>query len=144
LRRALAIGYGNTLRSDDAAGVRAAECAASRFQNLDTVTVHELQPELAETISRYEEVFFLDAGVDFHDVHAELIEPGADPRPDGSHSHSPESLLSLCRTLYNHTPERSVLIVIPARNFDFGEQLSPFTRQMVDAAVERVGHFLVS
>jgi hydrogenase maturation protease len=142
VKQTLVIGYGNTLRGDDGAGVCAAERLAERFPDLDVLTVHELQPELAETISTYREVFFLDAGMDVPEVRAEVVTPAADSRPDGSHSHSPGTLLSLCSALYGRAPERSLLVAIPGQSFDFSEQLSPFTEAMVERAVEQVGHLL--
>jgi hydrogenase maturation protease len=142
MKRTLVIGYGNTLRGDDGAGIFAAERAARRFPGVDLLTVHDLQPELAETVSQYREVIFLDAAVQGSGVRADVIEPAADPLPSGSHSHSPGTLLSLCGFLYGRTPERSLLIGIPGQTFDFGEQLSPFAHEMVEQAVEQVGLFL--
>lgn len=144
MKRTLLIGYGNTLRGDDGAGIYAAERAAQRFPGLDLLTVHELHPDLAETMSRYREVIFLDAGVEGSRLRADAVEPAADPLPGGSHSHSPATLLSLCGYLYGRTPERSLLIAIPGQTFDFGEQLSPFTEKMVEQAIEEVGHYLRS
>ena len=144
MNETLVIGFGNTLRGDDGAGVCAAERAAGRFPVIDVLTVQELQPELAETISRYADVVFLDAAVEGSAIRTDLIGPATDSRPDGSHTHSPGTLLSLCRELYGRIPARSVLIAIPGQTFDFGEQLSPFTEKMVEQAVEEVGHFLVS
>ena len=144
MKRTLVIGYGNTLRGDDGAGIMAAERAAGRFPGVDIVTVHELQPELAETMSHYAEVIFLDAAVEGSCVRTIAVEPAPDPRPDGSHSHSPGVLLALCRNLYGHVPDRSLLIAIPGRTFEFGEKLSCFTEEMVEQALEEVGHFLTS
>jgi len=144
VKRALVIGYGNTLRGDDGAGVLAAERLAGRFSDVDVLTVHELQPELAETMSGYREVVFLDAAVQGSAIHSEVITPAADSRPDGSHSHSPGSLLSLCSALFGRAPERSLLIAIPGQEFEFSEQLSPFTQAMVERAVEQAGNFLSS
>lgn len=144
MNRTLVIGYGNTLRGDDGAGICAAERAAGRFPGVDILTVHELQPELVETMSRYPDVIFLDAAVEGSGIRADIIEPATDHRPVGSHAHSPATLLSLCRNLYGRAPERSLLIAIPGQNFEFGEQLSPFTEMMVEEAIEEVGHFLKS
>ncbi len=144
MKRTLVIGYGNTLRGDDGAGVRAAERAADRFPEVDVLTVHELQPELAESISHYTRVVFLDAAMEGSGVRTMPVGPATDQRPDGSHGHSPERLLTLCQSLYGHTPEQSLAVAIPARSFDFGEQLSPFTEKMIEQAVEEVGHFLIS
>jgi hydrogenase maturation protease len=144
MNETLVIGFGNSLRGDDGAGIYAAERAAERFPQIDVLTVHELQPELAETMARYPNVVFLDASVEGDGIRAIAVEPAVDPRPDGSHSHAPGTLLSLCQSLYGRTPDRSVVIAIPGRAFDFSEQLSQFTETMVEQAVEEVGHFLAS
>lgn len=144
MKRTLVIGYGNSLRSDDGAGICAAERAGDRYPDIDVLTVHELQPELAETMSHYANVVFLDASVEGAGIRADLLTPAEEFRPDGSHGHAPTSLLSLCRSVYGRAPERSLLIAIPGQKFDFGEQLSSFTEKMVEQAVEEVGNFLVS
>ncbi len=140
----LVIGYGNTLRGDDGAGIYAAERAAERFKEIDVVTVQELQPELAEMISRYAKVVFLDAAVGIAGIRTDIIEPAPCSRPEGSHLHSPGTLLSFCLSLYGRVPERSLLIGIPGQVFDFREELSPFTEKMVEQAIEEVGFFLLS
>ncbi len=79
MNRTLVIGYGNTLRGDDGAGICAAERAARRFPGVDILTVHELQPELAETMCRYHDVIFLDAAMEGSGIRADIIEPATDP-----------------------------------------------------------------
>ncbi|RPH35826.1 hydrogenase maturation protease [bacterium] len=144
MNHTLLIGYGNTLRGDDGAGICAAERASGRFPGVDILTVHELQPELAETMSRYADVIFLDAAVEGSGIRVVTLEPAADSRPDGSHAHSPATLLSLCHSLYGRVPGRSLLIAIPGRTFEFGENLSPFTEEMVEQAIEEIGHSIRS
>ncbi len=144
MKRTLVIGYGNTLRGDDGAGVRAAERIATRFPDAEVLLVHELQPEIAEVISRYEGVMFLDASAEGSSVSSTVIRPSSESRPDGSHGHSPATLLALCRNLYGHVPQRSLLVGIPGRNFGFCEHLSPFAESMVDQAIVEVGHYLVA
>jgi hydrogenase maturation protease len=144
MKRALVIGYGNTLRADDGAGIVAAERLSGRFPNVDVVTVHELQPELADTMSRYATVIFLDAAMEGSGIRTMGIEPPGNATAEGSHGHSPGALLTLCRKLYGHAPDRSLLIAIPGKTFDFGERLSDFTEGMIEQAIEEVGRYLVS
>ncbi len=144
MKRTLVIGYGNTLRGDDGAGIRAAERVATRFPDAEVLLVHELQPEIAETISHYASVIFLDAAAEGVTVNATVMQPSADSRPDGSHGQSPATLLALCRNLYGRAPGRSLLVGIPGRNFGFCEHLSPFAESMVDQAIEEVGHYLTA
>jgi len=141
MTRTLVIGYGNTLRGDDGAGIRAAELVATRLPDVDSLCVHELQPELAETISLYDRVFFLDASIRSERLRQFTLEPGA-AAPDGSHTLSPATLLSLSQTLYRRLPHTATLIEIPAFRCDFGEQLSTETEGFVNACVEKVQHSL--
>ena len=57
----LVIGYGNDLRSDDAAGVRAASLLAEHHREHRTIVVQQLTPELAADIAMADCVVFLDA-----------------------------------------------------------------------------------
>lgn len=137
MTRTLVIGYGNTLRGDDGAGIRAAERVATRLPGVDCLCVHELQPELAETISLYDTVIFLDATIRSECLQQSTLEPGS-AAPDGSHTLSPATLLSLSQTLYRRLPQSATLIEIPAVRCNFGESLSPETEDFVNACVEQV------
>ncbi len=140
-RSALVIGYGNTLRGDDAAGVRVAEELAKRHPALRCLSVHQLTPELAHDIAEVDRVFFVDADAMADHVYAESVEQ-TPARIVRSHSLSPTSLLSLARDLYGHAPRQAHVIGIPAREFDLSEDLSPAARTGVAEAVECVGAML--
>jgi Ni,Fe-hydrogenase maturation factor len=64
-RGILVIGYGNTLRRDDGAGVRAAEMMAvdPRFAAVEVLMVYQLTPELSLDIATASLVVFIDADV---------------------------------------------------------------------------------
>lgn len=58
----LVIGYGNTLRSDDGVGYRIAETVAQwNLTSVRSLSVQQLTPELAETMSHAKTVIFVDA-----------------------------------------------------------------------------------
>ena len=57
----LVIGYGNTLRGDDAAGIQAAELLGKRTDGIDVILVPDLSLELARPMSQCEHVIFVDA-----------------------------------------------------------------------------------
>ncbi|MFZ1977580.1 MAG: hydrogenase maturation protease [Bacteroidota bacterium] len=132
----LVIGYGNTLRGDDAAGVRAAEFIARRAAGVECLCIHQLTPELAENLSRADTVVFLDAHAGITELTVRTLAAEAVPR---MHTHivSPEILLALCSDLYGRVPCRAFAIGIPAMQFDFTEELSPETQQAVLTAVEK-------
>ena len=137
--RTLLVGYRNTLRSDDGAGVRAAEELARALPDATLVLRHELQLELAATIADYDDVFFLDAsGTGHQEVEATPVIPERSVPNTGSHTCSPGSLLALCHSLYGRRPSRATLVTIPAATFDFGEELSAFSRGKVAECVALV------
>jgi hydrogenase maturation protease len=133
---ALVIGYGNTLRGDDAAGVRAAETIALRAPETECLCVHQLTPELAEKISHTDTVVFIDAQAGIEEV---TFRPLAKTPVSGLQTHvvSPEILLLLCETVYGHVPHHAYALGIPAAHFDFSEKLSPETEKAVQTAVEK-------
>ena len=138
MRRVLVIGYGNTLRGDDAAGIHAAEKIAIKLPNIECVLVHQLMPELAEKIAESNLVFFLDAEVDIQKIKVRTIIPAEEASRPHSHNISPETLLTISRQLYGQVPQKVVVVGIPAFHFDFSEQLSEATQKFVEESVSIV------
>jgi hydrogenase maturation protease len=138
LKKTLVIGYGNTLRSDDAAGIRAAELIAKRFPSIECVCVHQLMPELAEQIAECDLVFFLDSQVDIKQIDARPIGVSTETDQPRTHFISPESLLSLSWQLYQHKPSKAYVIGIPATSFEFSEELSDITKHAVNECADLV------
>jgi hydrogenase maturation protease len=132
MNKALVIGYGNTLRGDDAAGVRAAELIAKRCPEVECVCMHQLMPELAEQIADHDTVFFLDADVNVAQVTLRLALPDMEDDQPRTHFISPESLLCLSQQLYQRMPLKAYIIGIPASQFDFSEELSEPTKNDVE------------
>lgn len=131
----LVIGCGNTLRGDDAAGVRAAEVLAFRCPEVECLCVHQLTPELAEQLGGYRMVIFLDADLHAARAIARAItpeQPGAQPQ---THFLSPEALLALSLELYKCVPPSAYVIGIPASDFEFSEELSATARKGVADSV---------
>jgi hydrogenase maturation protease len=150
----LVIGYGNSLRSDDGAGCRVADIVASwELPYVRSLTVHQLTPELAEPISQAELAIFVDACMaaspKFRKArkHPKTLqvqkivasrEVASDAHPNlGAVGHvvDPRSLLSLAEQIYGKTPVAYALL-LPAVNWEFGEQLSAVTRKSIDQAVD--------
>ena len=101
------IGYGNTLRGDDAAGIRAAELIAKYHPEFKYTYLHQLLPELAEQIAECDLVFFIDAQKDITQLNARSITPDIEADQPHSHFISPESLLSLSQQLYGRAPSET-------------------------------------
>lgn len=99
---------------------------------------HQLLPEHAEVLSRFERAIFIDAHVDpgREEIEVNPVTPAENPDL-GSHASDPASLLALAKALYSHAPE-ATLIALPARDFDLREGLSPLAERAVEQAVEHV------
>jgi hydrogenase maturation protease len=139
----LIIGYGNTLRSDDGAGFRAAEAvAAMNPPGVRALACPLLTPELADPIAHARVVLFVDAAVDApREVRLRRVQPGQSSQIM-AHSADPRTMLALARDVFGHAPEAWCLS-IPAVKFDFGEEFSPETQQGFAQALEEVQRFLV-
>jgi hydrogenase maturation protease len=141
MSKVLVIGYGNTLRGDDAAGVKAAELIAQRHPEFEYIYLHQLVPELIEKIGDYDIVFFIDAQKDITQPSVRLIAPSIEANQPRTHFISPESLLALSQQLYQRMPSNAYVIGIPASEFKFSEELSAQTTQGVTecpAMVEQI------
>lgn len=134
----LIIGCGNTLRGDDAAGIRAAELIAGEHPGIDVVTVHGPIPDLAEQCADRAVVFFCDASTRGESVTLRRVDEEARAAPAGTHSMPAGAIADLTRILYGQAPGEFWIVEIPASDFSFGEQLSARTDAAVRDAADRV------
>ncbi len=129
----LVIGYGNSLRQDDGAGLILAEIIERELQarqiEVERIAVHQLMPELAKDIARQEvdSVVFVDTRV--------VVSPDVDPgiqiypiekdmsTPVMGHHLDAAALLLYAALLYGHQPP-AWQITIPGTTFGHGETLS--------------------
>jgi hydrogenase maturation protease len=138
MKKILLIGYGNTVRGDDAAGIRAAELISKIFPKINCICMHQLLPELAEQVSEADLVFFVDADASVSKLSVRTIEAEPDSEQPRTHFISPASILSLSCKLYERAPSRAYVIGIPASNFELSEELSQQTSQAVNDCVDEV------
>jgi hydrogenase maturation protease len=140
----LVIGYGNDLRSDDGAGRRVVELVeAMGLPHVETISTHQLTPELAERMAESRLTIFVDA-VPARALQARLVGPTvirlrASRRLPTTLGHAPDpgSLLFLSRGLYGGRP-RALLIAVPALSMDYGETLSDETEAAAQGAARMV------
>lgn len=137
----LIIGYGNSLRSDDGAGQKVARLVRNwNRKDVRSHAVHQLTPELANDISRADIAIFIDATPVTSEtssrIQVQLLEPLKIASSLG-HSSTPQYLLSLTKELY-HTAPKSYWILIPAVNFEFGEQFSEITEQGIKVTLQKI------
>ncbi len=150
----LIVGYGNPDRQDDGLAWHILAKLAQEFNiegidpgsidffpvgnNPDLLFNLQLTPELAETISRYERVCFIDAhtGDVAEDIHFQAIQPEFKSSPL-THHMTPQTLLSLVVSLYSRQPE-AVLVSVRGYEFGFSRSLSEKALQLLSKAVEKI------
>lgn len=102
----------------------------------------QLTPELAETLSGYQRVCFVDAhtGSVPHEVNLAPIQAEYQPSPM-THHMTPMTVLSLCQTLYGHRI-KGTLLSVRGYEFGFDRRLSPQTDALANLATERLWDWL--
>lgn len=133
----LVIGYGNSLRSDDGAGIAVAE-AITRWPGtaFRAIACHQLLPELAAELAAVPIVIFVDAypATDREDVGVEMRLLAPEAPAVSPHALTPATLLGLCEQLYGHRPT-AYWLLIPGHDWHFSEQLSEATQTGVQQAL---------
>ena len=136
----LIIGYGNTLRGDDGVG----QLIAHRLEailgsnGILIIACHQLTPELVETISRADEVVFVDVTEDGQagDIRSFALQPET-AAGAFTHNISPSALLAASANLYGVCP-RGQVISISGTHFDYGETLSLPVEKAIPQAVSLI------
>ncbi|MCX7595988.1 MAG: hydrogenase maturation protease [Fischerella sp.] len=139
----LVIGYGNDLRSDDAIGQQVAEKIASKnLPNVKSLSIHQLTPELAETLASADLVIFVDACLtsESYDVQVKSLLPTATNFLAG-HTGDPQALLALTKAIYGHCPQ-AWWVIVPGENFELGDRLSPIAENRVAIALEKIADLI--
>ena len=142
MTKTIIIGYGNTLRRDDGAGVAAAETLARVHPEANVMTAKGLYPELAERVAACEMAVFLDASARTSNVCVTRLTPESTIHGAGGHALSPGEVLGLCCEMYAGAPRVAMLVEIPAFEWGFGETMSARTCMMVDRCVQLISELL--
>lgn len=141
----LVIGYGNSLRGDDGAGQRVAEQVENwHLDNVRSLALHQLTPELAADIAEAGTVIFVDVLSPTEEpiTQIQLVPIQAQDTPTNwAHFQDPRSLLTLTQRVYGTVPP-SWWILIPAVDFEFGEQFSAVTQQGITDALIQIKNLL--
>jgi hydrogenase maturation protease len=144
----LVIGYGNSLRRDDGAGLVLARLLAIAWQAeglpVALITEHQLNPEIADDIARSgaSTVLFVDAtdSVDSPNAiitEAKLVtETDGGPTPSMGHHLSPGAVLIYARELFGWNGI-GWMISVPGYDFAHGEGLGAKTQRLVDNYARR-------
>lgn len=161
----LLLGYGNADRQDDGVSWHVLNGLAGRLGRPASVSpdegfsafrlpseegssetellfVLQLTPEMAEIISEFDRVCFVDAhtGNVPGEVNLSRVEPEFQASPF-THHLTPQSCLALCTALYGKQPE-AILVSVRGYEFGFDRSLSPQTAQHAEAAVNEIWAWL--
>ena len=159
MNRILAIGFGNPDRQDDGLAWHILQAYAIRLglsaplsyeddfpvnSHLDFMFNLQLTPEMAEDISVYECVCFVDAHTGDIPEPVRLIEVESEfQRSPFTHHLTPQSLLAMCETIYNKKP-RAALVSVRGYKFGFDREPSNESRALVPEAVDLIEDWLRS
>jgi hydrogenase maturation protease len=137
---ALLLACGNSLRQDDAVGLRIAEAAEHLVPatQLRVMSAQQFTPEMAAELAETELVIFVDANVS-DEPGAIRVEPVAAcaESPD-THRLDPPALLALAASLCGHAPAHAFALTVGASHCGYGEEISGPLRQAVPRAVRLV------
>lgn len=159
MKDTLIIGYGNIDRQDDGVAWHIlAEIA--KLHNLGEFEAEnesfpengwlhlmfalQLTPEMAELIAEYKRVCFVDAHTGNIEGNISFTRIQPEYKPSAfTHHMSPETCLSLAKTLYNREPE-ALLASVRGYDFEFGDNLSPKTAELAEICVKKINAWLNS
>lgn len=157
MRKLLILGYGNPDREDDGVawhilrvlttklGLSAPASYEDEFPEsaqIDFAFHLQLTPEMAEDIAGYEYVCFIDAHTGNIPEPIRLITVESEfQNSPFTHHLTPQSLISMCETIYKKRPDAALLSVLGHR-FLFSRELSEETAQLVPQAVELVWEWM--
>ncbi len=141
MQKVLVLGYGNPLRGDDAFGWYVADLLAREYQDDEQIRVmacHQLTPDLAETLSHFESVVFIDVSCEQTEeiVRCVQLEPKVSSTMF-SHHVTPSTLLITSEILYGWLP-RAFMVSIMGKTFGLGEEMSPQVRSQIPGILNRI------
>lgn len=143
MARVLVIGWGNTLRGDDAAGWLAAEALRrASLAEVDVRALQQLGPELALDVAAASAVVFVDATVTGSPGDLAVREVGPVP-PDAGLTHhvTPAAVLELAAELSGVRPQ-AWEVTIAGASFDLGEGLSAVVAARLPALTALAGRLV--
>ncbi len=129
MKKILFYGYGNPGRQDDGLGIAFAEALEKfvreqKYQGISFDSNYQLNIEDADTIKKYDLVFFCDASrEDIGDFCITKVKPSDAHVEFTMHAVSPAYVLDLCRKIFGKNPD-TYLIHIKGYAWEFQQQLS--------------------
>jgi hydrogenase maturation protease len=140
MREVLVLGYGNTLRGDDAVGPLVAEEVARWGRpGVTSLALPQLFPELAEQLSHVARAIFVDAAIS-GDNCVEAAEP-LSCGPTLHHTGDPPWLLALTQAVFGRCPP-AWFVRVSVDHLGYGEGLSERGRAGLSFALEQIRRLL--
>lgn len=140
--RILIVAYGNPLRGDDGVAWHVAELLRGELSpdEAEILCVHQLMPELAESVSRSSGTIFIDARENGEpgQIYQARVAQQAETS-FSTHVLTPAQVMALADALYGNRPEAYELSV-PGESFLHSEELSPTLKSALPQMVEAVHH----
>ncbi len=127
------VGVGNTLRSDDSVGAYICHLLKKQNAPVTIITTHQLDIAMAETISKFDVVVFVDAAVNEDEFSFQPLNDAVHQPQSSSHQINAAMLASLARQLFGAATQ-FYLCAVSATNFEMGSRLSEKTKQHANAA----------
>jgi hydrogenase maturation protease len=145
--KTLVIGYGNTLRGDDGVGYWVAEAVeAWNLRDVRSHPCHQLTLDVAAEIAEADQVIFVDAtppGNPCSPLKIERLVPMGETGRVSTHHNTPQGLLAMSQALYGQLPS-AYAILLPTRDFQFSECLSPIAESGMRQALMRIRNLVLS
>lgn len=138
------VGIGNTLRSDDGAGMNV--CKKMEEQHLAGVTVvttQQLDIGMAEELTKFDAVIFVDASVNNEPISFGPLNPEIDHPQSFSHHINAAMLAALAGKLFT-ADTRFYICAVGGNNFETGILLSEKTLSNCNEAVSLLTKWICS
>jgi hydrogenase maturation protease len=157
--RTLIIGFGSIDRADDGVAHHVINALRRRLRQntldedetgleelgnqIDSVFLVQLAPELMDVMAGYDQIVFVDAHVleNVDNLHCTPVLAVYTPATL-THHMGPAMILALLKALYQREP-LGHLVSIRGYNFDFHRDLSPDTKALVEPAVDYILQSLI-
>jgi hydrogenase maturation protease len=158
--KTLIVGYGNPDREDDGVAWHILLGIARKFNILTPTQIYDglfpedrsldfwlnlqLTPEMAEDMTSYRRICFVDAhtGAVPNDINWQPVISQFQNSPL-THHLTPSSLISLLEHAYHHKPE-AILVSVRGYSFRFKPELSQDTEKLSSLAVDRIIDWVLS
>ena len=141
IRTSLIVGFGNSLRGDDAIGEIVAQAfrGEAAIDGANVVICLQLTPELAERLAVVDLVVFIDAAVGTQpgSITITQVQRASALSMGLVHHLNPQELLFLSSSLYGRSPD-AFLVAVGAGSLELGDGLSEPVAAAVPAVIAAV------